>query len=237
VARRLNPPLTAIKAVALAGVARVIVVKGVEIELPTVTSIPLSFAANELITNAAKHGKGQITVRLERNPGGGYALSVSNDRPVLPEAFDPSACKGLGMKIIRSLVRAGAGEDRNAVRAAAQYGLADNLFSPLYRDGFLNRVHLSGLVEGSDYAAFDAEEAGFQVARCGAIYRADAVAVSVLDDTKRPCTRSCLRFGHDARAPDAVRLCRCLGLKNRTSCRRNPEPPMSLEGQNEKNSC
>ena len=89
---------------------RVIVVEGVEIELPTVTSIPLSFAVNELITNAAKHGKGRITVRLERNPGGGYALSVSNDGPVLPEGFDPFACKGLGMKIIRSLVERIGGE-------------------------------------------------------------------------------------------------------------------------------
>ena len=89
---------------------RVIVVEGVEIELPTVTSIPLSFAVNELITNAAKHGKGRITVKLERNPRRGYALSVSNDGRVLPEGFDPSACKGLGMKIIRSLVERIGGE-------------------------------------------------------------------------------------------------------------------------------
>ncbi len=46
---------------------RGIAVEGVEIELPTVTCRPLGFIANELITNAAKYGKGQITVRLEQN--------------------------------------------------------------------------------------------------------------------------------------------------------------------------
>jgi hypothetical protein len=91
----------------------------------------------------------------------------------------------------------------------AYLGLGDNLFGPIYRDDFLNRVRLSDLVEGSDHAALAAEGAGFQVARCGAIYRADVVVASVLDDAERPCTRSCLRFGHDARARDAVRLCRC----------------------------
>ena len=51
----------------------------------------LGFIANELITNAAKYGKGRITVHLEQNPGKGYALSVSNDGPALPEGFDPRA--------------------------------------------------------------------------------------------------------------------------------------------------
>jgi two-component sensor histidine kinase len=84
---------------------RVIVVEGIEIKLPTDTGIPLGFIVNELVTNAAKYGNGRITVRLEPSPGKGYALSVSNDGPALPEGFDPAACKGLGMKIIRSFVR------------------------------------------------------------------------------------------------------------------------------------
>ncbi len=91
---------------------RVIVVEGIEIKLPTVTGIPLGFIVNELITNAAKYGKGRITVRLEPNPGKGYALSVSNDGPDLPEGFDPAACKGLGMRIIRSFVQRIGGELR-----------------------------------------------------------------------------------------------------------------------------
>ena len=89
---------------------QVIVVEGIEIKLPSVTAVPLGFVVNELIMNAAKYGKGRITVRLEPNPGKGYALSVSNDGPVLPEGFDPAACKGLGMKIIRSFVEQIGGE-------------------------------------------------------------------------------------------------------------------------------
>ena len=44
-----------------------IAVEGAEIELPTVTSRPLGFIANELITNAAKYGKGRVAVRLKQN--------------------------------------------------------------------------------------------------------------------------------------------------------------------------
>jgi len=91
---------------------RDIVVEGIEIELPTVIARPLGFIANELITNAAKYGKGRVTVRLEANPGSGYALSVSNNGPALSEEFDPAACKGLGMRIIRSFVERIGGELR-----------------------------------------------------------------------------------------------------------------------------
>ena len=58
---------------------RVIVVEGIEIELPAATAIPLGFIASELITNAAKYGTGRITVRLEANSAKDYALSVTND--------------------------------------------------------------------------------------------------------------------------------------------------------------
>jgi two-component system, sensor histidine kinase PdtaS len=91
---------------------RVIVVEGIEITLLAATAIPLGFVANELITNAAKYGTGRITVSLETNPGKGYALSVANDGPGLPEGFDPATGKGLGMKIIRSLVGRIGGELR-----------------------------------------------------------------------------------------------------------------------------
>jgi two-component sensor histidine kinase len=90
----------------------VIAVDGIEIKLPTAIAVPLSFIANELITNAAKHGKARITVSLEANTTKGYALSVSNDGPVLPEGFDPAASKGLGMPIVRSLVESIGGELR-----------------------------------------------------------------------------------------------------------------------------
>jgi two-component sensor histidine kinase len=84
---------------------RLIVVEGIEVTLPAGTAVPLGFIASELTTNAVKYGKGRITVSLEANPDKGYALSVTNDGPGLPEGFDPAADKGLGMRIVRSLVK------------------------------------------------------------------------------------------------------------------------------------
>jgi two-component sensor histidine kinase len=113
---------------------RIIVVEGIEFELPAVTAIPLGFIANELITNAAKYGTGQITVGLEPNPEKGYALSVANDGPGLPHGFDPADSKGLGMKIIRSLVRGiggelriGRGNGNQGTRFTVLFSLAYNM--------------------------------------------------------------------------------------------------------------
>jgi two-component sensor histidine kinase len=84
---------------------RVLTVESVELHLPTATAIPLGFIVNELITNALKHGRERIAVRLASNEGGGYALSVSNGGAALPETFDPAASTGLGMKIVQSFIR------------------------------------------------------------------------------------------------------------------------------------
>lgn len=89
---------------------RIVVVVGIEIMLLAATAIPLGFVVNELITNAIKYGTGQITVGLERRSEKTYALSVSNDGPGLPNGFDPAARKGLGMRIIQSLVKQISGE-------------------------------------------------------------------------------------------------------------------------------
>jgi two-component system, sensor histidine kinase PdtaS len=82
-----------------------IVVEGVEALLPAATAIPLSLITTELITNAVKHGRGAITVRLEAPAeGGGHVLSVCNDGPALPQDFNPAAGEGLGVKIVLALV-------------------------------------------------------------------------------------------------------------------------------------
>ena len=95
-----------------------VLVEGIEINLPAAAAIPLGFIVSELIANAAKYGTGRIAVSLRSDPAYGYALSVSNDGPSLPEGFDPSASKGLGMRIIQSFVtqidgelRLGRGDD------------------------------------------------------------------------------------------------------------------------------
>lgn len=87
---------------------------GIEAHVAAATAIPLGFIVNELVTNAAKYGKGQIKVKFESDAADRYALSVSNDGPELPERFDPAAVKGLGMQIIRALIGQVAGELRFA---------------------------------------------------------------------------------------------------------------------------
>jgi two-component sensor histidine kinase len=107
-----------------------VVVEAAEINLPTDTGIPLGFIVHELMTNAAKYGSGRITVRLEPDPRRGYALAVSNDGPTLPDRFDPAACSGLGIKIVRSFVesiggelRFGRGDDNEGARFTVLFSL------------------------------------------------------------------------------------------------------------------
>jgi two-component sensor histidine kinase len=87
-----------------------IVVEGAPIDIPTIFAIPLGFIVNELITNSAKHARSNITVRLETTPISGHSLSVLDDGPGLPAGFEPAKSKGLGMKIISSLVKQIGGE-------------------------------------------------------------------------------------------------------------------------------
>jgi len=105
-----------------------VVVEAIEINLPAATATPLGFIISELIANATKYGTGRIVISLQRDPAYGYALSVSNDGPALPERFDPSACKGLGMKIVRSFtsqiggeLRIGRGDEGQGARFAVLF--------------------------------------------------------------------------------------------------------------------
>jgi two-component sensor histidine kinase len=82
-----------------------IVVEGPKIDIPTRFATPLGFIVNELIVNSAKYAKSNITVRLATTPATGHSLSVLDDGPGLPADFDPGKSKGLGMKIIASLVK------------------------------------------------------------------------------------------------------------------------------------
>jgi two-component sensor histidine kinase len=82
-----------------------IAVEGPEIDIPSLFATPLGFIVNELIVNSAKHARSNITVRLATAPATGHSLSVSDEGPGLPADFDPAKSKGLGMKIIASLVK------------------------------------------------------------------------------------------------------------------------------------
>jgi two-component system, sensor histidine kinase PdtaS len=84
---------------------RSVAIEGDEVEIPTRLGIPLGFIVNELITNAVKHAVGEIAVRVETTAELGHCVSVSNDGPALAVCFNPAGNRGLGLKIIQSLVR------------------------------------------------------------------------------------------------------------------------------------
>ena len=93
-----------------AGTSCPIVVEGEDCEIPTAFGTPLGFIVNELITNSAKYAKGTITVRVEKTSPACRSLSVVDDGPGLPPGFDPAKSKGLGMRIVLSLVKQIGGE-------------------------------------------------------------------------------------------------------------------------------
>lgn len=86
------------------GTDHVIAVEGADCEISTALGIPLGFIVNELITNSAKYAPGNIIVRVEPTSPACHSLSVSDDGPGLPAGFEPAKSKGLGMKIVLSLV-------------------------------------------------------------------------------------------------------------------------------------
>jgi len=109
---------------------RSLCVEGAELKISRVLAVPLGFIASELITNSIKYAKGKITVSLQTMPNGDCALSVSDDGPGLPEAFDPAATNGSGMKIIAALVRQIHGELNFAKGDHGQGARFSVLFNP-----------------------------------------------------------------------------------------------------------
>ncbi|MEG3166150.1 histidine kinase dimerization/phosphoacceptor domain -containing protein [Sphingomonas sp. PB2P19] len=84
---------------------REVEVDGDEGNVPTTLIQPIGLLVNELVTNAAKHGKGKISVSYRR-AAGEQILSVCDQGDGLPPGFDPAATGGsLGMRVITSLIR------------------------------------------------------------------------------------------------------------------------------------
>ena len=70
------------------------------------TSIqPIGLIANELVTNAAKHGAGKIDVAFRASPDVNR-LIVCDEGSGLADDFDPhAATAGLGMRVITTLAK------------------------------------------------------------------------------------------------------------------------------------
>ena len=84
---------------------REIVVEGDEVMVPATSIQPIGLIANELVTNAAKHGAGKIDIAF-RASADMNRLIVCDEGSGLIDGFDPhSATAGLGMRVITTLVK------------------------------------------------------------------------------------------------------------------------------------
>jgi two-component sensor histidine kinase len=83
---------------------RAIVLLADRITWPSSDAPSLGVIVFELVTNALKYGAGRITVTLRRQ-GEEVVLSVEDEGLGLPADFDPVRSRGLGMRVITSLLR------------------------------------------------------------------------------------------------------------------------------------
>jgi two-component sensor histidine kinase len=81
-------------------------IEGIEASIPTEQILALGLIANELVTNAKKHGAGTIKVTFRTRGRGEYELCVLDQGPGLPRGFAPDrhAAGSLGMKLVALLV-------------------------------------------------------------------------------------------------------------------------------------
>lgn len=74
------------------------------------TAVPLGLILNELISNAYKYAftgaeKGELTVSVESVGEGKHRLTVTDSGAGLPEGFDLSKAKSLGLRLVRRLAK------------------------------------------------------------------------------------------------------------------------------------
>ena len=84
---------------------RTLVLEAGSVMVPPETLTALGLIATELVTNAAKHGQGRITVAMRTVPAG-IELVVSDEGPGFAETQTRNTSgSGLGMRLIRSLAK------------------------------------------------------------------------------------------------------------------------------------
>ncbi len=75
-----------------------------DVILPSKRATALALVANELISNAVKHGHGTIRVSLVPQ-NGSAVLTVRDEGPGFPSNFDPAVAANTGLMLLESLVR------------------------------------------------------------------------------------------------------------------------------------
>jgi two-component sensor histidine kinase len=123
--------------------AEEITVSGEDANVPTTWIQPIGLIANELLTNGAKHGGGGLSVDF-RARADGYALVVCDQGGGFPADYNAESSGGLGMKILKALVRQLGGElrmasnssGRGACVTVAWRGLAESSAMQSIPDGY-----------------------------------------------------------------------------------------------------
>jgi two-component sensor histidine kinase len=83
--------------------AEEITVSGEEARVPTTWIQPIGLIVNELLTNGAKHGGGNLSVDF-RARADSFALVVRDQGEGFPADYDVECSGGLGMKVLKALV-------------------------------------------------------------------------------------------------------------------------------------
>lgn len=90
------------------------------------SAVPLGLIMNELITNSFKYAfndgrTGEISLKIEEQAEGKYALSYSDNGPGLPDNFDLTRATTLGMQLINDLSRQIGGKVKYTYKNGASF--------------------------------------------------------------------------------------------------------------------
>ena len=105
-----------------------------EVLLPGKQTTSLALVANELVSNAVKHGKGDVELTLHRE-GNIVTLEVCDDGPGFPEGFDPETAAHTGLDLIENIARYDLAAEtfyRNRQEGGARVAISFSIPSPLH---------------------------------------------------------------------------------------------------------
>ncbi|EDP64244.1 putative signal transduction histidine kinase with GAF domain [alpha proteobacterium BAL199] len=88
---------------------RRIVLGAADVFWPSSDAAAVGLILMELVTNALKYGEGTVTVTL-RSSGDTTILSVEDEGRDLPDDYEPSGGKGLGMRVLSGLLQSRQGQ-------------------------------------------------------------------------------------------------------------------------------
>ncbi|GGK27255.1 sensor histidine kinase [Salinarimonas ramus] len=79
------------------------VVTAMPLVLDAETAMPIALAANELLTNAVKHGGGEDVEVILAPDDTAWRLTIRNQGPPLPAGFTPRTATGFGLRMVAAM--------------------------------------------------------------------------------------------------------------------------------------